>query len=254
MERPRVFSRATPTPPTPAGDAGQQWRPSVGYIVLAAALVAGSLAYGLMLAEPPRADSATAVTTPRVQLMAHHTTPPAAAGVAAAAQAPAGPLAAAAAPVAATTAIQRNVPAEATPQVQRTRDPSGDTTPDLADFVNPGELPTMREVIERLHLAGVHSGLGAFSPPGTRPPLVGLAVPRDFVLPEGYVRHHQATDDGQDIEPILMFSPDFRFVDAAGQAITLPADRVVPPALAPAGLPIRQIVIPAPAQIGRPAR
>ena len=69
----------------------------------------------------------------------------------------------------------------------------------------------MAEVIDRLHQAGVYGGLGAFSPPGTRPPLVGLAVPEDFVLPEGYVRHYQATDDGQRIEPILMFSPDHQF-------------------------------------------
>jgi hypothetical protein len=74
--------------------------------------------------------------------------------------------------------------------------------------VNSGESPTIGEVIDRLHQAGVYGGLGAFSPPGTRPPLVGLAVPEDFVLPEGYVRHHQATDDGQSIEAILMFSPD----------------------------------------------
>ena len=78
----------------------------------------------------------------------------------------------------------------------------------------------MGEVIDRLHQAGVHGGLGAFSPPGTRPPLVGLAVPEDFVLPQGYVRHYQATDDGQRIEPILMFSPDRPALDAAG-----PADR-----------------------------
>ena len=154
------------------------------------------------------------------------------------------------------TAVPRSSaePPQAVQHIPRTRDPNGDTTPDLADFVNPGEQPTMREVIERLHQAGVYSGLGAFSPPGTRPPLVGLAVPKDFVLPEGYVRHHQATDDGQDIEPILMFSPDFRLVDAARQPIDMPADRVVPPALAPPGLPIRHIAIPAPAQTGRPGR
>jgi hypothetical protein len=124
-------------------------------------------------------------------------------------------------------------------------------TPDLSDYVNPGERPTMAEVISRLHEAGVFSGLGAFSPPGTRPPLVGLAVPEDFMLPEGYVRHHQATDDGQRIEPILMFSPDYQWVDAAGQAIPLPPDRVVPPELAPPGLAIRRIVIPAPIEPGK---
>jgi apolipoprotein N-acyltransferase len=69
-------------------------------------------------------------------------------------------------------------------------------------------------------------------------------VPEDFVLPEGYVRHHQATDDGQRIEAILMFSPDRPPVDAANRPIAIPKDRVVPPELAPPGLPIRRIVIP----------
>ena len=66
------------------------------------------------------------------------------------------------------------------------------------------------------------------------------------MLPEGYVRHHQATDDGQAIEPILMYSPDYEFLDAAGQPVAIPADRVVPASHAPAGLPIRQIRIPPP--------
>lgn len=112
----------------------------------------------------------------------------------------------------------------------------------------------MTEVIDRLHQAGVYSGLGAFSPPGTRPPLLGLAVPEDFVLPEGYVRHYQATDDGQRIEPILMFAPDYQLFDAARRPIAIPKDRVVPPELAPPGLPIRRNVIPAPTEPGRPGR
>ncbi len=118
---------------------------------------------------------------------------------------------------------------------------------DLASVIGPGTpVPTMGDVIEGLHQAGIRTGLGAFNPPGTSPPLVGLAVPEDFVLPEGYVRHHQATDDGQAIEAILMYSPDFEFLDAAGQAIDIPADRVVRVAQAPAGLPIRQVRIPPP--------
>ncbi len=118
---------------------------------------------------------------------------------------------------------------------------------DLSEFHVPGEpVPTMKEVIARLNEAGIHSGLGAFSPPGTSPPLVGLAVPEDFALPEGYVRHSQATDDGQPIEAILMFSPDFEFFDAAGQPIAIPPNHVVPPELAPPGLPIRRISIPRP--------
>lgn len=129
---------------------------------------------------------------------------------------------------------------------QRQRDPDGDLTPDLADYLNPGEKPSMAEVIARLQANGIHSGLGAFQPPGTRPPLIGLAVPPDFELPPGYVRHHQATDDGQRIEAILMFSPDVQWVDAQGRPLVLPADRVVPPELAPPGLPLRRIVVPAP--------
>jgi hypothetical protein len=108
----------------------------------------------------------------------------------------------------------------------------------------------MKEVIERLHDAGVHTGLGAFSPPGTSPPLIGLAVPDDYVLPEGYVRHYQATDDGQRIEAILMYSPDFEFFDSAGKRIEIPKDRVVPAELAPPGLAIRMIEIPPPLEPG----
>jgi hypothetical protein len=143
------------------------------------------------------------------------------------------------------------VAAAPAPDVSRVRDPNGDLTPDLSDYVNKGEKPTMAEVIDRLQQAGVTGGLAAFSPPGTRPPLIGLAVPEDFELPEGYIRHYQATDDGQRIEPILMFSPDHAFVDAANRPIEIPKDRVVPPELAPPGLPIRRVVIPAPKEPGR---
>lgn len=134
----------------------------------------------------------------------------------------------------------------AAPRIARQRDPNGDQTPDLADYVNEGELPTMAEVIGRLHSAGVRTGLGAFSPPGTRPPLLGLAVPEGFALPEGYVRHYQATDDGQRVEPILMFAPNYQLLDTHRRPVTMPQDRVVPPELAPVGLPIRRIVLPDP--------
>jgi hypothetical protein len=124
--------------------------------------------------------------------------------------------------------------------------PGGDLGQALAAFVAPGEEPTMTEVIDELHKAGIHTGLGAVNPPGTSPPLVGLAVPEDYPLPEGYVRHFQATDDGQRIEPILMYSPDFEFFDAAGRRIPIPANRVVPQNMAPPGLAIRLIDIPPP--------
>ncbi len=129
---------------------------------------------------------------------------------------------------------------------QAALDGKADPTQDISSLIKPGENPSMPEVIERLRKAGVTGGLAAFSPPGTRPPLIGLAVPEDFVLPEGYVRHHQATDDGQRIEAILMFAPDRQFFDAANRPITVPANRVVPPEHAPAGLPIRLIVLPKP--------
>jgi hypothetical protein len=116
---------------------------------------------------------------------------------------------------------------------------------DIASYISPDDPePTMAEVIEALQASGDHTGLGAFNPPGTSPPLPGLAVPEDFVLPEGYVRHHQVTDAGEPLEPILMFSPDYVFRDEAGREIAIPEDRVVPPELAPPGLPIRPITIP----------
>jgi hypothetical protein len=179
---------------------------------------------------------------------------------AAAAPSPASVRATRPAPTATSTAAAP-VPAAATPPAALPRavaglDPvagphEGDLTPDLSDYLNRGETPTMAEVIARLHAAGVTSGLGAFQPPGTRPPLVGLAVPDDFELPPGYVRHYQTTDDGQRLEPILMFSPDTPWYDAAGQRLQLPAHRVVPMEMAPPGLPIRRIVVPAPPAPGK---
>lgn len=132
--------------------------------------------------------------------------------------------------------------------------PEGDADPtrDLSGYVARGENPSMSEVISRLHERGIHSGLGAFLPPGTSPPLVGLAVPEQFALPRGYVRHHQATDDGQRIDAILMFAPDFQLYDANGVPIAMPKDRVVTPELAPPGLPIRRIAIPASREPGTP--
>jgi hypothetical protein len=143
--------------------------------------------------------------------------------------------------------------AQVRPAPAPARAPEGDAdpTPDLSSYVARGEKPSMSDVIERLHQKGIHSGLGAFPPPGTSPPLVGLAVPEDFVLPKGYVRHHQATDDGQRIEAILMFAPGFQLFGPDKRPIPMPENGVVPPELAPPGLPIRRIAIPAPAQPGR---
>jgi hypothetical protein len=92
----------------------------------------------------------------------------------------------------------------------------------------------------------VPSGIGLFPPPGTEPIKIGIVVPEDFALPEGYLRHYQVTDDGQDLEPILLFHPDFEVFDEAGNPIPLPPDRVVPSELAPPGMPIRFLEVPLP--------
>lgn len=119
--------------------------------------------------------------------------------------------------------------------------PQGDPN-DLASYFRPGDpVPSTANLIKAMNQAGLRTGIAAFNPPGTSPPLEGLAVPADFELPPGYVRHHQATDEGETIEPILMFSPDLVLRDAQGRPIPLPANRVVPPELAPPGLPLRWV-------------
>jgi hypothetical protein len=116
-----------------------------------------------------------------------------------------------------------------------------------------GKRPELdaREVIEYLRARGERTGIAAFEPPGTDPPKSGIIVPDDFPLPEGYVRHYQFDDDGNALPPILMFHPDYEFVDENGTRVALPENRVVPAELAPRGLPIRTLDLPkAP---GRPA-
>ncbi|TDM08742.1 MAG: hypothetical protein C4K60_04910 [Ideonella sp. MAG2] len=135
------------------------------------------------------------------------------------------------------------MPARPTPSSANAPRPAAPAiSQDLADHVPSGPAPSMAEVIQRLNQAGIHSGLGAFNPPGTRPPLIGLAVPEAFELPPGFVRHHQATDDGQRIEAVLMFAPDHPYVLAHPEL----SSRVVPAELAPEGLPLRTISLPPP--------
>lgn len=120
---------------------------------------------------------------------------------------------------------------------------------DLASHFRPGDPePTMAEVIRGLQDAGIREGLGAFNPPGTVPLLPGIAVPEDFVLPPGYVRHYQVTDQGEMLEAVLMFSPDHTWLDANGHPIPLPEDGLVPPEMAPPGMPIEPIRLPEPPQ------
>ena len=217
-------------PPQHRPDRGA-WGPAVGFLVIAVGLVAGALAGWWTSTSSSVAQPAASAPV----------------AVAPDASAVAAPLRASA--VALVRVAPASAPAAPTaPRIARVRDPGGDQTPDISDFINAGEKPTMSEVIDRLHRAGVHTGLGAFQPPGTRPPLVGLAVPEGFALPPGYVRHYQATDDGQRIEPILMFAPDYQALAPDGRPVPMPGDRVVPPELAPPGLPIRRIVVPAPTE------
>ena len=90
---------------------------------------------------------------------------------------------------------------------------------------------------------GETSGIKLFPAMGTKPTKIGIVVPDDFELPEGYVRHFQANEDGELLPAILLFHPDFEWVDDAGEPIPLPPDRVVPPELAPPGMPIEMLEV-----------
>ncbi len=108
----------------------------------------------------------------------------------------------------------------------------------------PTEGPEVPEPDFTLGPPGEKTGIQLFPPPGTKKLERGIVVPPDFTLPEGYVRHIQVTDDGVELPAILMFHPDYDWVDAAGQPIAIPEDRVVPPALAPRGLEVRMLELP----------
>jgi hypothetical protein len=99
--------------------------------------------------------------------------------------------------------------------------------------------------------AAPKAGIDAFPKPGTKPVRVGLVVPDGFELPPGYVRHYQTLDDGTQLRPVLMFHPDFKPVDARGNPVEVPWDRIVPPELAPKGMPIEMLELPAQAADGK---
>jgi len=88
------------------------------------------------------------------------------------------------------------------------------------------------------------TGIALFPPPGTKPILRGFVVPDDFEVPEGYVKHYQTTDHGQQLAPILMFHPDYQLVDENGQPIPMPKDRVVPRELLPPGMSDQIVEVP----------
>jgi hypothetical protein len=157
---------------------------------------------------------------------------------AAPAAAPTTPKPAAAAPEARVRPVRRTA-APAAPATDAAAAPGAAATPPPKDL-------NARDVIPMLREAGETGGIAAFPPPGTKPVKRGIVVPDDFVLPEGYVRHYQTTDEGQQLEPILMFHPDYVLVDASGNPVPLPENRVVPPELAPPGLTIRMLDLPDP--------
>lgn len=120
----------------------------------------------------------------------------------------------------------------------------------------PPAAPASADDAEPSDTAEQPSGIALFPPPGTKPVLRGIIVPAGFELPPGYVRHYQATDDGRQLPPILMFHPDYHPVDARGAPVPLPENRVVPPEMAPAGLDVQMLDDPdtAVAQEGAPNR
>lgn len=110
----------------------------------------------------------------------------------------------------------------------------------------PGVPPSLLQPGQELYVnqidsKGDRTGIFAFNPPGTKPIKGGLLVPDGFVLPPGYVRHYQTTDDGEQVGPILMFSPDSHPVGPDGKPIELPADLIVPPELAPPNMPLQAL-------------
>jgi hypothetical protein len=130
-----------------------------------------------------------------------------------------------------------------TPERQLERVLPGAYGPNIPPEVRDRLLRDLEEGREpSLHLdqlgPGDGTGIHAFPPPGTKPLKGGLLVPEDFELPPGFVRHYQTTDDGERVPAILMFHPDHKPVDESGNPIPLPADRIVPPDLAPPGMPL----------------
>lgn len=204
--------------------------PARGFLALAALLVLAGLGYVAMAAFPRTEGRPPQLAAPAAQAKPRSEEAPSAMSVPAPRS---------------YRPVSEPVPASTLPQPDFDL-PSLDPD-DVAAYIRPGDPePTAAELIEALQEAGIREGLGAFNPPGTNPPMPGIAVPEDFVLPQGFVRHHQVTDEGEPLEPILMFSPDYEFVDSSGNPVEMPEDRIVPPELAPPGLPIRPIDIPAP--------
>ena len=143
-------------------------------------------------------------------------------------------------------AVRRAAPVAASPRVEvhAVRAPAA-APPTPAKDTASAEAPRPAPDVIPMPIAPIApSGIGVFPPPGTDPPKIGIIVPEGFELPEGYVRHYQVTDDGQALPPILMFHPDYDWVDATGAHVEATGNGVVPPELAPPGMPIEMLELP----------
>lgn len=158
--------------------------------------------------------------------------------------------------------------APAAPTAMRSPDrvvPRRVAAPLVVDAAGSGATPTpapekpRREIdaadaIVALREEGIHDGIAAFGIPGSNPPKAGIIVPEELELPEGYVRHYQSTDDGEQLPAILMFHPDYEFVNEAGEVVKLPEDGVVRPEMAPPGIDTKQVLVVPERKGGEPIR
>jgi hypothetical protein len=208
-------------------------RRTVWLLALSTAVVgvAVVVAVAVLRAAPPRSPDARAESpaTPPDVLATTASKPPAAAPVSAPAE-----------------------PAPATPRIRAV--PRAEHAPSPPPAPGANEPPPEKEApMFEVSNSPDRPGIAVFPPPGTKPIKSGIIVPDDFPLPPGYVRHYQATDDGERLPAILMFHPDYQFVDEHGQPVAIPADRIVPPDMAPPGLPVKMLEVPkAPGAPDRP--
>lgn len=103
--------------------------------------------------------------------------------------------------------------------------------------------PPPQDMAQDAAPSGPAEGINLYRP-GTKKLKQGIIVPEGFELPPGYLRHYQSTDNGEGVKPILMFHPDHKPVDSSGKPVEIPESRVVPPELAPAGMPIEILELP----------
>jgi hypothetical protein len=134
--------------------------------------------------------------------------------------------------------------AENRPAPSPTRPPPTAPRPVVQPTIAQGEAqPPPQDMAQDAAPSGPAEGINLYRP-GTKKLKQGIIVPEGFELPPGYLRHYQSTDNGEGVKPILMFHPDHKPVDSSGKPVEIPESRVVPPELAPAGMPIEILELP----------